>query len=105
VQSGGLLGGERSCSNCGYINFQEQAFDQLVLADDKKELIRAVASTNSGSGSKWDRDVDGADSDDSDDEDIALDVVANKGAASIFLLSGPPGKFPFILKACTNYIK
>eukprot|EP00978_Attheya_sp_CCMP212_P042804 scaffold267418_cov47-Attheya_sp.AAC.1 len=91
VQSSGLLGGEGSCSNCGYINFQEQAFDQLVLADDKKELIRAVASTNSGSGSKWDRDVDGTDSDDSDDEDIALDVVANKGAASIFLLSGPPG--------------
>ena len=29
--------------NCGTIHFQEQAFDQMILADDKKELIRAVA--------------------------------------------------------------
>ena len=37
------LGGEGRCGNCGYIKFQEQDFDQLVLAEDKKELIRAVA--------------------------------------------------------------
>jgi DNA polymerase III delta prime subunit len=93
VEIGGL-GGEGSCGNCGYIQFQEQAFDQLVLAEDKKELIRAVAR-NAGGGSKWDSHDELEDDDDSedddDDDDVALDVVANKGAASIFLLHGPPG--------------
>jgi len=70
-----------------YIKFQEKAFDQLVLAEDKKELIRAVAR-NAGGGSKDDLD---SDSENDEDNDIGLDVVANKGAASIFLLSGPPG--------------
>jgi DNA replication protein DnaC len=92
VEIGGL-GGEGSCGNCGYIKFQEQAFEQLVLAEDKKELIRAVAQ-NAGGGSKWDADdLDqyDSDSDDGDDEEANLDVVANKGGASIFLLHGPPG--------------
>jgi len=75
------------CGNCGYISFQEQAFEQLVLAEDKKELIRAVAR-NAGGGTKSDDDDD---DDDDDDYDLGLDVVANKGAASIFLLHGPPG--------------
>lgn len=82
------LGGVGQCGNVNYISFHEKAFDQLVLADEKKELIRAVAR-NAGGGSKF---FDEEDSDDDDDEDeIGLDVVANKGAASIFLLSGPPG--------------
>jgi DNA replication protein DnaC len=83
------LGGEGSCGNCGYIVFQEQAFDQLVLAEDKKELIRAVAR-NAGGGS---RDLsEGFFDDDEDDvEDVGIDVIANKGGASIFLLHGPPG--------------
>lgn len=92
VEIGGL-GGEGSCGNCGYISFQEQAFDQLVLAEDKKELIRAVAR-NAGGGTKLDDDSVADfddDEDDDDDDDIALDVVANKGGASIFLLHGPPG--------------
>ena len=29
---------------------------------------------------------------DEEEEEIGLDVVANKGAASSFLLSGPPGE-------------
>eukprot|EP00934_Nitzschia_sp_Nitz4_P000117 Nitzschia sp. Nitz4//scaffold13_size275219//17585//20152//NITZ4_000837-RA/size275219-processed-gene-0.122-mRNA-1//-1//CDS//3329535903//117//frame0 len=77
------LGGVGNCGSCGYIHFQEQAFEQLVLAEDKKELIRAVAR-NAGGG-------DGDDDDDDDGDDMGLDVVANKGAASIFLLNGPPG--------------
>jgi len=94
VEYGGL-GGEGSCGNCGYINFQEQAFEQLVLAEDKKELIRAVAR-NAGGGTKCNDSDDNAafdkdDDEDEDEEDIALDVVANKGGASIFLLHGPPG--------------
>ena len=83
------LGGEGSCSNCGYIRFQEQAFEQLVLAEDKKELIRAVAR-NAGGGSKYEDDSTEDDEDD-DTEEIGIDVVANKGGASIFLLHGPPG--------------
>ena len=82
------LGGEGSCGNCGYIKFQEQAFDQLVLAEDKKKLIRAVAR-NAGGGERFDYDEEG-DGDD-DIEEIGIDVVANKGGASIFLLHGPPG--------------
>jgi DNA replication protein DnaC len=94
VEYGGL-GGEGSCGNCGYISFQEQAFEQLVLAEDKKELIRAVAR-NAGSGgpSKWeenDEDEDEDEDEDDTDEEVGIDVVANKGGASIFLLHGPPG--------------
>lgn len=87
VERGGL-GGEGKAGNCGYISFQEQAFEQLVLAEEKKELIRAVAR-NAGGGPRFD-DED-SDDDDDDDDEIGLDVVANKGAASIFLLHGPPG--------------
>jgi DNA replication protein DnaC len=83
----GGLGGIGKCGSCGYIHFLEQAFEQLVLAEDKKELIRAVAR-NAGGGTRFDDEFD----EDSDDEDdLGLDVVANKGAASIFLLHGPPG--------------
>jgi hypothetical protein len=80
------LGGEGSCSNCGYISFQEQAFEQLVLDEGKKELIRAVAR-NAGNAN-FDEDDD---DDDDDVEEVGIDVVANKGGASIFLLHGPPG--------------
>mmetsp|Transcript_29693 Transcript_29693/g.59406 ORF Transcript_29693/g.59406 Transcript_29693/m.59406 type:complete len:867 (-) Transcript_29693:53-2653(-) len=82
------LGGVGKTGNVNYIKFQEHAFEQLVLAEEKKELIRAVAR-NAGGGSN-DSDLFGDDDDEEDDE-IGLDVVANKGAASIFLLSGPPG--------------
>mmetsp|Transcript_47093 Transcript_47093/g.53493 ORF Transcript_47093/g.53493 Transcript_47093/m.53493 type:complete len:1005 (-) Transcript_47093:204-3218(-) len=92
------LGGEGSCGNCGYIRFQTQAFDQLVLAEDKKELIRAVARNSGGSGGGGldeDSENNASESDDEDDdddfEDVGIDVVANKGGASIFLLHGPPG--------------
>jgi len=83
------LGGEGKTGNCGYISFQTQAFEQLVLEEDKKELIRAVARNAGGGGF----DDDESDSDDEDDEfeDAGMDVVANKGGASIFLLHGPPG--------------
>ncbi|KAL3930045.1 MAG: hypothetical protein SGBAC_011944 [Bacillariaceae sp.] len=89
VQRGGL-GGEGKAGNCGYITFQEEAFDQLVLAEDKKELIRAVAR-NAGGGPRFDEEDSDDDYDDDEDDEIGLDVVANKGAASIFLLHGPPG--------------
>eukprot|EP00986_Skeletonema_menzelii_P002509 scaffold678_cov146-Skeletonema_menzelii.AAC.17 len=87
------LGGVGAAGNVNYINFQEKAFEQLVLDEDKKELIRAVAR-NAGGGDKYDFDTDSFDDDDDEeeeDDEIGLDVVANKGAASIFLLSGPPG--------------
>mmetsp|Transcript_7157 Transcript_7157/g.10452 ORF Transcript_7157/g.10452 Transcript_7157/m.10452 type:complete len:701 (+) Transcript_7157:517-2619(+) len=84
------LGGVGAAGNVNYIKFQEKAFEQLVLAEEKKELIRAVAR-NAGGGDKYDFETDSFDEDDDDDDEIGLDVVANKGAASIFLLSGPPG--------------
>lgn len=86
------LGGEGACGGCGYISFQCQAFDHLVLAEEKKELIRAVAGSNSSAtlSSKFE-DGEFDDDDDDDFEDVGVDVIANKGAASIFLLHGPPG--------------
>lgn len=85
------LGGVGAAGNVNYIKFQEKAFEQLVLDEDKKELIRAVAR-HAGGADKYDFDTDSFDEDDDDEDDeIGLDVVANKGAASIFLLSGPPG--------------
>jgi hypothetical protein len=83
------LGGVGECGSLNYIHFQEKAFEQLVLEESKKELIRAVAR-NAGGGTRFDDDYDDEDSD-MEDEDMGLDVVANKGAASIFLLNGPPG--------------
>ena len=87
------LGGVGECGNVNYIRFHDKAFEQLVLADDKKELICAVAR-NAGGGSSFNLDAGAIDDDgnDEEDEEIGLDVVANKGAASIFLLSGPPGE-------------
>ena len=86
------LGGVGSAGNVSYIKFQEKAFEQLVLSEDKKELIRAVAR-NAGGGDKYNFDTDSDEDEEDDDEEdeIGLDVVANKGAASIFLLSGPAG--------------
>lgn len=81
------LGGVGECGNVNYIRFHDKAFEQLVLAEDKKELIRAVAR-NAGGGNNFDSD----DFDSDEEDEIGLDVVANKGAASIFLLSGPPGE-------------
>merc|ERR1712194_1140 len=66
------------------IQFQKEVFEQLVLAEDKKELIQAVVR-NAGSLHK------GEDYDNDDDNFTDIDVVANKGAASVFLLYGPPG--------------
>eukprot|EP00804_Cyclotella_cryptica_P012300 CCRYP_019993-RA/>CCRYP_019993-RA protein AED:0.05 eAED:0.05 QI:87/0.5/0.33/1/1/1/3/0/879 len=85
------LGGVGECGNVNYIRFHDSAFEQLVLAEDKKELIRAVAR-NAGGGSIFDFDEDWIGEEQEEDDEIGLDVVANKGAASIFLLSGPPGK-------------
>jgi hypothetical protein len=89
------LGGVGECGNVNYIRFHHKAFEQLVLAEDKKELIRAVAR-NAGGGNNFVFDNDDVDSDKEDE--IGLDVVANKGAASIFLLSGPPGKLFTVVK-------
>lgn len=97
VQRAGL-GGVGECGSLNYISFQAKAFEQLVLEESKKELIRAVAR-NAGGGIKFDDDGDDnddgyhtdEDSDWEEEEDMGLDVVANKGAASIFLLNGPPG--------------
>jgi hypothetical protein len=53
------------------IAFQDQAFDQLVLAEERKQLIRALVRFG-GAG-----DTD--------------DIVGGKTGGSVFLLHGPPG--------------
>ncbi|KAJ3403758.1 hypothetical protein HDV05_007616 [Chytridiales sp. JEL 0842] len=53
------------------IQFQDHAFDQLVLAKERKQLIRALVRFGG------DKDME--------------DIVAGKRGGSIFLLHGPPG--------------
>ncbi|KAF2009028.1 P-loop containing nucleoside triphosphate hydrolase protein [Aaosphaeria arxii CBS 175.79] len=53
------------------IQFQDTAFQHLVLAEERKQLIRALVRYGN------DSDVD--------------DIVGNKRSGSIFLLHGPPG--------------
>ena len=52
------------------IEFRDEAFDQLVLAPEKKELIRSLV-IDSGSGFQ--------------------DIISGKGGGCIFLLHGEPG--------------
>lgn len=54
------------------VNFQRNAFDQLVLPSDRKELIRAVVRF-------------------AGDRAVKTDIVGGKGGSAIFLLHGPPG--------------
>ena len=52
------------------IEYRDNAFDQLVLAQDKKDLVRALV-VNSGAGFS--------------------DIISGKGGGCIFLLHGDPG--------------
>ena len=52
------------------IEYRDDAFDQLVLAQDKKDLVRALV-VNSGAGFS--------------------DIISGKGGGCIFLLHGDPG--------------
>ncbi len=52
------------------INFQDKAFDKLVLDETRKKTIRALVENNGGSFS---------------------DIIDGKGGGCIFLLHGPPG--------------
>lgn len=62
--------GRFAVGNIKPISFRSDAFDQLVLAEDKKELVRALV-TNGGGGFQ--------------------DIISGKGGGCIFLLHGDPG--------------
>jgi hypothetical protein len=62
--------GRFSVGNISPIAYRDDAFDQLVLAEDKKELVRALV-TNGGGGFQ--------------------DIISGKGGGCIFLLHGDPG--------------
>ncbi|KAI2508476.1 hypothetical protein MHU86_6003 [Fragilaria crotonensis] len=53
------------------VEFNEKAFDALVMSGGRKKLIRALVTSHEGKES--------------------VDVIAGKGDGSIFLLHGPPG--------------
>jgi hypothetical protein len=53
------------------INFQDQAFDHLVLKQERKDLIRAVVRHGTALQ--------------------AQDIIGGKQGGQIFLLHGPPG--------------
>lgn len=52
------------------IQYRDNAFDQLVLAEDKKDLVRALVTHGTGGFS---------------------DIISGKGGGCIFLLHGDPG--------------
>ena len=52
--------------------FNEEAFERLVLPPARKQLIRALVLSHGGAGA-------------------SVDVIAGKGEGTIFLLHGPPG--------------
>jgi hypothetical protein len=53
------------------VEFNEKAYDALVMSESRKKLIRALVTSHDGKES--------------------IDVIAGKGEGSIFLLHGPPG--------------
>jgi ATPase family protein associated with various cellular activities (AAA) len=57
------------------IDFQDQAFDRLVLSQERKQLIRAVVRSGTGTGST----------------PQTQDLIGGKQGGLIFLLHGPPG--------------
>jgi hypothetical protein len=63
--------GRFAVSGLSEIKWREDAFDQLVLEEDKKKLIRALVENSGGSFS---------------------DIIEGKGGGIIFLLHGPPGQ-------------
>lgn len=77
------LGSVRSSGSCNYVNFQEQAFDQLVLHPEKKELVRAVAHN----ASKFENNYI-----DEDYNEIRLVESSNKGAAHLSFPCPSPGR-------------
>lgn len=62
--------GKFAVSHISPIDFRKDAFDQLVLDEDKKELVRALV-TNGVTGFQ--------------------DIISGKGGGCIFLLHGEPG--------------
>jgi hypothetical protein len=63
--------GHVSVSGLSPIQFQDTAFQQLVLAEERKQLIRALVRFRNDTSIE--------------------DIVENKASGSIFLLHGPPG--------------
>jgi replication-associated recombination protein RarA len=53
------------------VQFNEQAFDALVMTPKRKKLIQALAKSHASKRS--------------------VDFIAGKGVGSMFLLHGPPG--------------
>jgi ATPase family associated with various cellular activities (AAA) len=56
--------------NISAIQFRERAFDQLVLDDDKKQMVKALVTNGAGQ---------------------FTDIISGKGGGCIFLLHGAPG--------------
>jgi hypothetical protein len=59
------------------IKFDDKAFEQLVLAPDRKQLIHAMVKHSEG---------------------VFKDIISGKGGGSIFLLHGPPGMYFVVMR-------
>lgn len=63
--------GKMTVEDLSPIAWRDKSFDQLVLPDDEKKMVRALVEHNDGSFS---------------------DIIEGKGGGCIFLLHGPPGQ-------------
>ena len=62
--------GASSRGSIGSIDFDASAFRQLVLPEERKQLIKALVQFSG---------------------DTFADIIRGKGEGSVFLLYGPPG--------------
>lgn len=63
--------GRMAVSKLSHIKWRDDAFDYLVLEEDRKQLVQALVRSHTGTFS---------------------DIIDGKGGGVIFLLSGPPGQ-------------
>jgi len=73
--------GEILISNLAEVDFDDSAYDKLVMPQEKKQMIRALVDQhNKKNESKAEKGVT-----------VFADIISGKGAGRIFLLHGPPG--------------
>lgn len=78
--------GELLVENLTNIQFDDKAYDRLVIPEDKKMLIRALVEDN-----KRIQHVDNSLKSSSSASKTSSDVISGKGGGVIFLLHGSPG--------------
>lgn len=83
--------GELLVDSLSKIHFDDKAYERLVMADDKKMLIRALVEDNKRLQEENKRLQDHPNDTSSTGGQVSADVITGKGGGVIFLLHGSPG--------------